>query len=53
MLKYNVNCDFSAMYGPAFSVLNKTKPTAVFLAKGSSVSVDWKRNRLQFTNERS
>ena len=53
MLKYNVNCDFSAMYGTAFSVLNKTKPTAVFLAKGSSVSVDWKRNRLHFTNERS
>jgi len=53
MLNYNINCDFSAMYGPAFSVLNTTKPTAVFLAKGSSVSVDWKRNKLHMTNERS
>ncbi len=53
MLNYNINCDFIAMYGSAFSVLNKTKPTAVFLAKGSSVSVDWKRNRLHLTNERS
>ena len=53
MLNYNINCDFIAMYGSAFSVLNKTKPTAVFLAKGSTVAVDWKRNRLHLTNERS
>jgi uncharacterized protein YqjF (DUF2071 family) len=53
VLNYNINCDFSAMYGPEFSILNETKPSAVFLAKGSSVSVDWNRNRLHFTNERS
>ncbi len=53
MLNYNINCDFAAMYGPEFSILNETKPTAVFLAKGSSVKVDWKRTQLKFTDERS
>ncbi len=53
VLSYDIKCDFSAMYGSVFSVLNETKPTAVFLAKGSAVTVDWKRNRLHFTHERS
>ena len=46
-----IDCDFSAMYGNTFSVLNNTKPTAIFVAKGSSVAVDWQRTRLKFTNE--
>ena len=51
--KYNILCDFIAMYGDDFSVLNKVKPTAVFIAKGSSVKVDWKRTRLTKEDERS
>ena len=47
-----IDCDFAAMYGEAFSVLNHTKPTAIFVAKGSSVEVDWQRTRLKFTDER-
>jgi uncharacterized protein len=49
---YSIDCDFEAMYGKSFSVLNNTKPEAVFIAEGSSVSVEWKRNRLNFENER-
>ncbi len=45
---YSIDCDFEAMYGKAFSVLNDTKPDAVFIAEGSSVKVEWKRNRLKF-----
>jgi uncharacterized protein YqjF (DUF2071 family) len=48
VIDYKIDCDFEAMYGKAFSVLNQTKPEAVFIAKGSSVKVEWKRNRLNF-----
>lgn len=48
VLDYKIDCDFEAMYGKAFSVLNTTKPEAVFIAEGSSVKVEWKRNRLNF-----
>ncbi|RKS03430.1 YqjF family protein [Flavobacterium sp. 102] len=51
--RYVIDCDFSAMYGDAFAVLNQTKPMAVFVADGSSVKVEWKRNRLNFANERN
>ncbi len=40
-----VNCDFGAMYGTAFANLNHQKPDSVILAEGSSVSVNWKRDR--------
>ena len=53
VINYDICCDFSAMYGDAFSVLNESKPTAVFLAKGSSVKVYWKRTRLKVEDERS
>jgi uncharacterized protein YqjF (DUF2071 family) len=53
MLDYKIDCDFKAMYGNSFSVLNDTKPTAVFIAKGSSVAIEWKRTKLYFDNERS
>lgn len=44
---FQINCDFEAMYGKAFSVLNKTSPAAVFMAKGSEVGVEWKRNKIK------
>jgi hypothetical protein len=34
------------MYGKDFAVLNETTPTAVFIAKGSKVGIEWKRNQL-------
>lgn len=52
VLDYNMDCDFTAMYGDAFSVLDTTKPEAVFIAEGSSVGIEWKRNRLNLDNER-
>ena len=48
VLDSKIDCDFEAMYGKTFSVLNDTKPEAVFIAEGSSVKVEWKRNRLKF-----
>lgn len=48
VLNYKIDCDFEMMYGKPFSVLNATKPEAVFIAEGSSVKVEWKRNRLNF-----
>lgn len=51
IINYNIDCDFEAMYGKTFSILNHTKPTAVFIAEGSSVKVNWKRTKLNFSNE--
>ena len=50
---YKIDCHFSEMYGDPFSVLNHTQPRAVFVAKGSSVKVAWKRTRLNFHHERN
>ncbi|WP_264521053.1 YqjF family protein [Flavobacterium sp. N1994] len=50
VVDYKVDCDFKAMYGESFSVLNDTKPSAVFIAKGSSVAIEWKRTKLDFEN---
>ena len=50
---YSVDCDFESMYGASFSVLNQAKPIAVFIAEGSAVKVNWKRTKLQFSDERS
>ena len=52
VINYNIDCDFEAMYGKSFSVLNLKKPEAVFIAEGSSVAVEWKRTKLNFENER-
>ena len=52
VINYEIDCDFEAMYGKSFSVLNQTKPEAVFIAEGSSVAVEWKRTKLNFENER-
>lgn len=43
---YDIQCDFSQMYGNAFGYLNTATPRSVFLAEGSAVSVKWQRNRL-------
>lgn len=40
-----VDCDFATMYGAPFSLLRQQAPLSVFLAKGSAVAVNWKRNR--------
>ncbi len=53
VLNYSIDCDFEAMYGNSFSVLNHTKPEAVFIAEGSSVKVNWKRKKINFNHERS
>jgi uncharacterized protein len=45
---FKIDCDFEAMYGRAFANLTSIKPASIFIAEGSSVSVDWKRNRLKF-----
>jgi uncharacterized protein len=42
-----IDCNFKTMYGKDFEILNHTNPTAVFLAEGSDVEVEWKRNRLK------
>ena len=52
VVEYTIDCDFKAMYGDSFSILNTTKPEAVFIAEGSSVAIEWKRNRLNFDNEK-
>jgi uncharacterized protein YqjF (DUF2071 family) len=47
VLDYQIDCDFDAMYGKPFSVLNQTKPQAVFIADGSAVGIEWKRTKLK------
>lgn len=48
VLQYKIDCDFEAMYGKSFAVLNQTEPEAVFIAEGSAVGIEWKRNKLKF-----
>jgi uncharacterized protein YqjF (DUF2071 family) len=45
---YTLNCDFEAMYGKAFAALNFIDAETVFMAKGSEVGIEWKRNKLNF-----
>lgn len=51
VLEYNINCNFDKMYGNHFSFLNTVKPTAVIVAEGSEVFVNWKRNKLKLNAE--
>ena len=46
VLRYELDCDFAAMYGPAFGFLNGRQPDSVMLAEGSPVQVVWKRERI-------
>ncbi|WP_395049474.1 YqjF family protein [Flavobacterium sp.] len=47
VFNYKIDCDFKAMYGNSFSILNTTEPEAVFIAEGSSVKIEWKRTQLK------
>lgn len=42
-----INCNFNKMYGSEFGYLSKLEPDTVFLAEGSPIEVEWKRNRLK------
>lgn len=42
-IDYSIDCDFRSMYGNDFSFLSNQIPDSVFIAKGSKVTVDWKR----------
>ncbi len=53
VLDFKINCDFEAMYGKSFAVLNQTNPEAVFIADGSAVAIEWKRTRLNLMNSLS
>ncbi len=44
---YKINCDFDKMYGNHFSFLNTVQPHSVFLAEGSPVWIEWKRQRIK------
>jgi uncharacterized protein len=46
IINYRIRCDFAKMYGSEFGFLNSAEPDSVFLAEGSGVEVDWKRNKL-------
>jgi uncharacterized protein YqjF (DUF2071 family) len=37
--QHTVDCNFSSLYGPSFSVLNDRTPDSVFLAEGSAINV--------------
>jgi len=43
--RYEIDCNFEAMYGMDFAFLNKATPDSVLLAEGSAVTVKWKRDR--------
>ncbi len=43
---YDIQCDFKAMYGKDFEILNELKPQSVLLAEGSPVAINWKRYKL-------
>ena len=45
VMDYSVHCNFTSMYGKDFSFLNNHLPDSVILAKGSPVTVKWKRHR--------
>jgi uncharacterized protein YqjF (DUF2071 family) len=40
VIDYNINVDFQLVYGSKFKILNTTKPSSVFLAEGSLISVE-------------
>lgn len=46
VLDFKINCDFKAMYGDNFALLNLSKPESVYMAEGSDVGIYWKRNQL-------
>lgn len=45
VLNADVKCNFEDNYGKDFAFLNHSTPEVVYLAKGSNISVDWKRSK--------
>ncbi len=43
VIDYSIHCDFKSMYGNDFSFLSNHQPDSVIIAKGSPVTVKWKR----------
>lgn len=43
---YSIECNFGAMYGPEFACLSVKNPDSVMLARGSEISVNWKRKKI-------
>ncbi len=43
---FKVDCDFESMYGPSFAHLSSKLPDSVMLAKGSDISVNFKREKI-------
>lgn len=46
VLHSDIQCDFKSMYGNAFEILNQIQPDSVFIAEGSAIEINWKRNRI-------
>jgi uncharacterized protein len=46
VVNHTITCNFKAMYGTHFELLNSISPQSVLLAEGSGVSVNWKRRKL-------
>lgn len=46
VINAKINCNFSKMYGAPFEYLGNVEPESVFIAEGSPIEVEWKRNRL-------
>jgi len=42
--EYTIDCDFNALYGNHFAMLQTATPNSVFVAKGSAISILHKRN---------
>jgi hypothetical protein len=42
-----IHCNFNKMYGSEFGYLSTVEPDSVFIAEGSQIEVEWKRNRVQ------
>lgn len=42
--QHHIDCDFRALYGPAFGGLKDRSPESVFLAEGSAIKVYGKKN---------
>jgi uncharacterized protein YqjF (DUF2071 family) len=43
LVSFDLDCDFTALYGASFAFLQNTPPSSVFVAKGSEVTVSDKR----------
>jgi uncharacterized protein YqjF (DUF2071 family) len=46
VIESTIDCDFTLMYGDDFSFLTQQQPDSVIIAKGSPVTVHWKRKTI-------